>query len=805
MLPFSLHAPTARARLLAPLLMLSLLGAMAPLGCGGSREAQLEEIRALQDAGLYAESVEPLREFLSTDPGQPEANYRLGTALLRTGQASPAVWPLHRAAASEAYAVPAGLALALTLQEQNQREEALEAANRVLEVEPDNERALMIRVQVSLATAHPEEALADTDRLLEISPDRYLGLRASALADLGRLDEAEQIYSEAAGKAEQLDPSSAAQWCIVMAEFLGEKREDAERASEQLERCLEPNPAAPAVVRRAVELYDKMDRPEQAMATVRRAVETEPNDLGLRKSLADRLVAADKVDEADAQLREAAETLETPAAWFALAEMRRRADKPELAREAIERAREISPEDPEELRFFLADLLAELGELEEAERLAATLEQPAFRQIAQGRILLERGESAEALTALGLGIQAWPNNTAARLLAAEAALDLGDTERAMVELREATRLSAEENNAALLLGRLYLARGNFDSAVALLLRHVAAQGFADPEAHVLLASAEAQRGRLDQARGWLEKLRSHEAFEGRAVAERARLEQRVSGAQVALKVLEGSGLDLTDPRHEPAARQWIGLLLAEGQGEKARAWADQVKESDSPDLQALRGDLLFQLGEDDAARAVFEAALQADAESGPALAGLGQLEQRAGNAEAALTLYEKARAAHSGNPHYAYLAASAQLALGRNEEGESGLRALLRRNPEYFPACNDLAWLLAEQGKDLDLAIELATRAARFNPGAEVLDTLGWVRLKSGQIEPAVAAFEMALTKEPDNATARYHLGMALVKRGDAEAAQQAFRAALDAGPFAESEAARQELERLAADVGARP
>jgi len=214
----------------------------------------------------------------------------------------------------------------------------------------------------------------------------------------------------------------------------------------------------------------------------------------------------------------------------------------------------------------------------------------------------------------------------------------------------------------------------------------------------------------------------------------------------------------------------------------------------------LRGDLLFQLGEDDAARAVFEAALQIDAESGPALAGLGQLEQRAGNLEAALTLFEKARAAHVGNPHFAYLAASAQLALGRREEGESGLRALLRRSPEHFPACNDLAWLLAEQGEDLDLALTLATRAARFNPEAEVLDTLGWVRLKSGQIEPAVVAFRMALAKEPDHATARYHLGLALVKQGDPEAAEKAFRAALEAGPFSESEAARQELERLAAD-----
>jgi tetratricopeptide (TPR) repeat protein len=779
--PALLRAPRARVRLLVLLALVSLLGMAALSGCRGSREAQLEEIRALQDAALYAETIEPLREFLAEDPDQPEANYRLGTALLRTGQASLALWPLHKAAASEAFAVPAGLALASTLLGQNQPEEAFEAVNGVLQVEPDNEGALAIRARASLATAKPEQALADAERLVGISPDRYLGLRAAALAELGRLDEAEQAYAEFASTAEQYDPQTASQACFAVATFYAEKREDAERAGEQIERCLEPNPASLAAVRLAVRLYERLELPEQATATLRQAVEAEPSELRLRQSLADRLLAEDKAEEAEAQLREAAETLETPEAWYALANLRRDADRPELAQEAIERALELTPGNPEELRFVLADLLAEQGELEEAERLAGELTEPAYRDIARGRILLERGESAEALAALGSGIQAWPNNAGARLLAAEAALDLGDTERAMIELREATRLGREDNNAALLLGRLYLARGDFESANALLRRHVGAQGFTGPEAHLLLASAAVQRGRHGEARQWLEELREHEAFEGLAVAELARAELRASGAQAAIQTLEESGLDLTDPRHEPAARQWIGLLLA------------------------LRGDLLLGLGEEEAARAVFEAALGADPESGPALAGLGQLEQRAGRPESALALFERALAAHPGDPNYAYLAASARLALGRKEEGASGLRALLRRNPEHLAACNDLAWLLAEQGEDLDLAAALATRAARLDPRPEVLDTLGWVRLRRGEIEPAIAALEKALADQPELSTARYHLGLALVQRGDEEAARQAFRAALDAGPFPGSEAARRELERLADDEASSP
>ena len=106
----------------------------------------------------------------------------------------------------------------------------MEAANAVLEIEPGNEGALAIRAQAALAGADPEQALADAERLVEISPDRYLVLRAAALAELGRLDEAEQIYAELASAAEQLDLQTASQACFALASFYAEKREDAERA-----------------------------------------------------------------------------------------------------------------------------------------------------------------------------------------------------------------------------------------------------------------------------------------------------------------------------------------------------------------------------------------------------------------------------------------------------------------------------------------------------------------------------------------------------------------------------------------------
>jgi Flp pilus assembly protein TadD len=69
--------------------------------------------------------------------------------------------------------------------------------------------------------------------------------------------------------------------------------------------------------------------------------------------------------------------------------------------------------------------------------------------------------------------------------------------------------------------------------------------------------------------------------------------------------------------------------------------------------------------------------------------------------------------------------------------------------------------------------------------------------MKRGEAATAVALFEEALALRPKDPTIRYHLGLALAQAGDRERALATLREALDAGPFAEAEAARQELARL--------
>ncbi len=169
------------------------------VACASSVEDRLAQVRALQDAGQFSESIEPLRELLAKNPDQAEANYLLGVALVQTGQLSLAVWPLEKASADPSQAMTAGLLLASTFLGVQAHEDAVRVATKVLDQDPDRVAALKVRAQALLGANQREKALEDTTRLRELAPDDYpaLLMHATILSELdGRMDEAEKAHEE---------------------------------------------------------------------------------------------------------------------------------------------------------------------------------------------------------------------------------------------------------------------------------------------------------------------------------------------------------------------------------------------------------------------------------------------------------------------------------------------------------------------------------------------------------------------------------------------------------------------------------
>jgi tetratricopeptide (TPR) repeat protein len=110
-------------------------------------------------------------------------------------------------------------------------------------------------------------------------------------------------------------------------------------------------------------------------------------------------------------------------------------------------------------------------------------------------------------------------------------------------------------------------------------------------------------------------------------------------------------------------------------------------------------------------------------------------------------------------------------------------------------AANNLAFIYAEQGTNLDEALQLATSAKQRLPNdANVDDTLGWVYYKKGLPDLAVKSLENSVLKQPNNAGVLVHLGLAYAKLGEKAKARLALERAFKIDPRAGGEEAKKAL-----------
>jgi tetratricopeptide (TPR) repeat protein len=801
--PCEVRRPLRRAARLRRLAAVCLFWLGLGASCGGDVESRMAEVRALQDVGQFAASVEELREILTLTPNLPEANWRLGLALVQMGEPSRAVWPLQKASESSEYEIRAGLLLASTYLQTKNFDEAIRAASRVLEEDAERQAALRIRANANLAARRSEEALRDTSRLVELYPNDYgvRALHATTLADSGHTEEAEEEHAllKKMG-AESDDPAFRNRSCLAPATFAWEFLRDLEKARALYEDCASQNPTESVPLTHMMGFFDGIGEPERATALIRSAVETAPESLELRHSLAMRLRNTGDAQGAEQVLLDAVQSFGSARAWSLLANFYRLEDRPEQALEASEKAAELVGGGGDRVRFTLADILIDLGQLDRAEEVASSIELPAYAQPIRGRILLMRGDPEGALKAFEKGIRAWPDNARARYLAGIAARDSGDFDRAISELREAVRANNAETNAALELARIHHQRGQYQQALWFARQALFGRGGLDqPEAYVIAARAATRLDKPERARSSIETLREfgHLSI---ATRELAILERERSGLEQALEVIEASGLDPADPANAEVLQQLAEILSTLGRGDEALLNIDAAlaRNPDAAALYELRGLVLLRAGRWDEARAAFERALDLDPSAARSAAGLASIAAEDGEPARAIELFDRAYALDPlGGGDYAYSAAQLVLAAGDVDAGEARLREITQRNPDVIGARNDLAWILSEKGEDLELALALAKDAYQRKPSPEILDTLGWVHFKRGENQQAVALLEKAAAKRPDSPSIRYRLGAALSKAGDEQRARQMLQEALAAGSFPEADEAGRELARL--------
>lgn len=779
---------------------LLLVVAAVAAGCGPSIEQRLAEVRALQERQQFEASLAPLRSVLADEPGQPEASFRLGLALVKTGQPSGAVFPLREAADSEAFAVEAGLLLAQVLAATGNTDQAHAAVSRVLERDPDQVEALALRVQTHHRRGDYEAMLADAERVSRLGPGaRGLGLRVAALEALGRFDEEREVLAalEALHRKEG-DLPEAARACAVRAASFEKSDGNLTRGVASLDACLAEYPTQPIVLETATRVLPG----PRVLGLWRKASDAAPESLDLRLGYARQLGLAGRANEASAVTRAAAEDFRTFPAWLALADLETAQGHPDAADAALRSAAAAAPEQAAAMLVRRADLRIASGDLDGAEQLAKDIADPALASVVRGHVQLERGALASALALLEKALETYPSHVGARTLAGRAAERLGQTDRALAHYREAVRTDPGLTAAGLWAGLLASSLGRHAEAAEYLARHLASMT-TPPDAATFAAAIRATQaaGMTRVTAGLLEKMGRRPDLAAALAVEKAWLAEQAEGGEAAVRSLLASGLDLEDPANEAALRALVDAELASGHGEQALARIDAAlrRAPERASLRDARGRVLLRLGRSAEAKAAFARAVASEPGYGPARAGLGVIAVREGDLEGALQLFDEAARAPTPDPDARFRAAQAARKLGRHGEDERRYREVLLDQPDHAGANNDLASILAERKQDLDGALALAERAVGLAPSASTFDTLAFVQMQRGEGDAARRTLEDALEKQAGEPMLLYRLGLVRKASGDREGAANAFRQALEAGAFPQAEAARTELASLEA------
>ena len=200
--------------------------------------------------------------------------------------------------------------------------------------------------------------------------------------------------------------------------------------------------------------------------------------------------------------------------------------------------------------------------------------------------------------------------------------------------------------------------------------------------------------------------------------------------------------------------------------------------------QMRRAHILLGQGKLDAARRQLSTATAVTPEDKVQLviAEAGLLRE-AKQAEVAFELLEKALAGQPEDPDYLYETALFAERLGRMEVLEKHLRKLIALRPDNAQAYNALGYSYADRNIRLPEARELIEKALKLTPDdAFILDSLGWVQYRQGDLAGALASLQRAYAKRDDPEVAA-HLAEVLWALGRTQDAQRTLREAQEKYP----------------------
>jgi tetratricopeptide (TPR) repeat protein len=684
--------------------------------------------------------------------------------------------------------------------------------------------------QAELAQRDWRGAYASLEKAIELDPGRL-----DARLDRGHLYLTGRQFNKAEEDANfilQEEPKNVGAYQLLGAALIGQQKPD--RALEPLSKVTEllPNDASSYVNLALVEI--SLRRFKDAEEHLRKAVATDPKSLQANIDLANFYHLQNKLPEAQEVLQAGIQkNPDAPELYIDLANMLSNAGKNTDADGVLDRLRKQIPKSPE-ATIAIGGYYAERGDVDKAlaeyqrglsiaagnldiekrmeelclksnrtdeaskldDQIMKQAPKDALANINHGRLLLAQGKQQESILALQNAVKDAPESQQAHYYLGVAYWQNGNLGQADSEFQEALKVSPVFPLALQDLARLKLAQ-NRPADAQVYAKELVEKFPAALNYRLLLGGIYLREGESRLAEEQFLAARQLAPNQAAVHLDLGQLYYTEKKWAQAEKEYE-TAIQF-DPSNPTLLSPYSDFLVARKQAPKAIALAQQFVNAHPSNGQGhvILGFLELDSKNIDAAEAEFQLAIQVEPNDIEGYLRLGQIYQQKNQPDAAIGVYQKALDRQPKSAPLMTIVGYLYLDKGDLGTARRYFTRALEVDSNYPAANANMAWLDAQEGKDLDVALGLAQKAKSLMPDSiPISDTLAWVMYKKGNYSGAIPILQDCVKKSPDSAQFRYHLGLALIATGQKEPGKAQLAAALQMNKLrpADKEQAQQSL-----------
>ncbi|GGA79321.1 hypothetical protein GCM10011507_33210 [Edaphobacter acidisoli] len=682
--------------------------------------------------GKLKEASIQFANALKIDHNFGDAHYQLAKVYLKEGSYIPAYAELLHTVDLEPNNVQARIDLGNLLLAGHQADKALEQADAVLKLDPNNASAYSLQAGVSAYKGDHATAIQQIQHAISLKPDN-----AQFHTTLGLLQASDPSTATAGEdqlkKAVSLDSKDATA-ALALASML-ERKGDLPGAQQQLQ-------AAEAAT---------------------------PKNVVVRSALADVYLRQNNTAQAEQTLRQATEDLnDTDAGAGLLASYYIRTNQ--LPRAESDYADMVSKHPKSvPLKLAYARILVLNHDISKAKQvgddLAKTDSSLPEVAVLNGMLLLNDGKSNDAFTLLQKAAKANPDSFAIKFWLGRAAMAKGDMNTAQQSFSDAVHMNPKNMEAQAALASVAMQNHDYSTLADVAKSAMAANPTASTP-YVWQGIAEANQKYYDRAEADFNQALKLNPKDWEATAQLGQLRLIQHKLPEAQKLLEQSLAD--NPNNARALGLIVTAMSAQKQPIKdiiARVQQQITKAPNNAEMYSMLANL--QLASGDAAGSLSSAqkALQLNPNDSGATMAYSRAEIAQGNTAQAVEKWKQWTQSHPGDARGFTILGSLQEAQGDRNGAIASYKSAIGIQPDQAMANNNLANLMIETGQNLDVALSYAQAARRALPTSpNTADTLAWVYYQKGNYESARDLLEDATKNEPNDATIHYHLGMTYAK-----------------------------------------